>query len=239
MDKKVELIQSHARKLVCVDSSASLKEVYTFMLAEGVSYLPIIDNNLKKNVGVYKRKDFFKWFILNPHKNIDEVDKSEFKSDKLPEVSMESSLKETMKSLHDNSALLIKDEGRFTHLITPRVVANALEEYSERFYIYEKLEKSIRYLIVRQGIKLKELDDAKLNKPFPPEVEKLDFGQYRTIFSKKWDSLGLSYLDKDVIGEYLKNANNYRNALMHFRLTDESVGFEDAKKLLKILQSIL
>jgi hypothetical protein len=235
MNKKVESIQYYAKRLISVDSSASLKTVCSLMLSEEISYLPIVDNKGTRNVGVYKRKDLFKWFISNPHKSIDKVDKSEFKSAKFPEVSMETSLQKTMHLLHDNPALLIKDDGYYTHLITPRVVANVLEEYSERFLIYETLEKTIRDLIVSRGIRLEELDDTNLKKPFPNEVEKLEFGQYIAIFSMKWDSLGLSHLDQKLIIAYLNNAKLYRNALMHFRLKDELAGLEDAKKLLKLL----
>jgi len=82
---------------------------------------------------------------------------------------------------------------------------------------------------------LEELDDSNLNKPFPNEVEKLEFGQYITIFSVKWDSLGLSHLDKSLLVTYLSNAKLYRNAIMHFGLKDDLIGLEDAKKLLKLL----
>lgn len=235
MNKKIESIQYYAKRLVSVDSSASLKKVCSLMLSEEISYLPIIDNNGSRNVGVYKRKDLFKWLISNPNKSIHEVDKSEFKRDRLPEVSMEASLQKTMSLLHDNSALLILSDGRYTHFISPRVVANALNVYSSRFLIYEALEEKIRDLFIRRGIKLEELDGSNLNKPFPDDLKNLDFGQYKTMFSMKWDSLGLSHLDQKLVIDYLNNAQLFRNALMHFRLTDGIAGLEDAKKLLKLL----
>jgi len=235
MNKKIESIQYYAKKLVSVDSSASLKKVCSLMLSEEISYLPIVDNNGSRNVGVYKRKDLFKWLISNQNKSIDKVNKSEFKRDPFPEVSMEAPLQDTIRLLHDNSALLIKDDGRYTHLISPRVVANVLNEYSSRFLIYEALEKKLRDLFIRQGIKLEELDDSNLNKPFPNDLDKLEFGQYISIFSMKWDSLGLSHLDQKLIIGYLNNAQQYRNALMHFRLKDGLAGLEDAKKLLNLL----
>ena len=76
MNKEIESIQYYAKRLVSVDSSASLKKVCSLMLSEEISYLPIIDNNGRRNIGVYKRKDLFKWFISNPNKSIDEVDTS-------------------------------------------------------------------------------------------------------------------------------------------------------------------
>jgi len=117
MNKKVKLIQHYLKKLVSVDSSAPLKKVCSLMLSEGISYLPIIDNKGKKNVGVYKRKDLFKWLISNPNKSIKDTDKTEFKRKPFPEVSMVSSLQKTMRLLHDSSALLIRDDVYYTHLI--------------------------------------------------------------------------------------------------------------------------
>ena len=80
---KISSIINFSKNLVFVDSSASIEEVYTKMISEGVSYLPIIDRKVK-NIGVYKRKKIFKWLINNPKKNINEEPLEIFKYPALP-----------------------------------------------------------------------------------------------------------------------------------------------------------
>lgn len=239
MEKITKLIQQHAKKLVYVDSSASLKKICTLFLSEEISYLPIIDNGGTRTVGVYKRKDLFTRFIEDSNMSIDEVDKSEFKRSALVDFPEDKTLQEIMSLLVEHSALLLKSDGVYTHLVTPKVVASALEKYSDQFLIYETLEKTIRILFKKQGIQLAELHHSNLDKPFPDKLDELDFGQYRIIFSRKWDSLGLMHLDKKTVMKLLDSARDYRNALMHFRLKEDSSGLEDAKKLNKILSAVV
>lgn len=237
MNQNTGSIQTYAKKLISVDSSASIQKIYSIMLAEEISYLPIIDHDGKNNIGVYKRKDLFEWLVMNPEKDIQNQDKSLFKQDPLPEVEMRTPLQEIMSILHNNSAILIKNDGRYTYLISPKVAANALQEYSARFFVYETLEEAIRKRISHSNIDLNELNGSNLDKTFPEDPEQLDFGQYITVISKKWDEMGLNHLDKKTIIGYLNNAQQYRNALMHFRLNDKVQGLEDAKKILTLLQS--
>ena len=238
MTQNIEFILSFAsaKKLISTDSSASLKEVYTKMLYEEVSLVPIIDNNNKKHVGLYRRKKLFEWFIKNSNKEIESVPKSYFKENPLPAVDMQTSLKEAMLLLHNNSAILVKNnDGSYTHLITPRVIANALEVYAVRFMVYESLEKTIRKKITDNNILINLMSSSNPNLPFPKNPNELMFSQYITIFSKKWEELQMSHLDKKTILSLLTSANEYRNNLMHFRLDDKIQGLEDAKKLIHIL----
>jgi hypothetical protein len=237
MGNNTEYIQSFAKKLIKVDSSVSLKEVTTIMISEEISYLPIIDNKGKKNIGVYKRKELFEWLIKNPNKNIDDAPKEAFlnKKKKLPYVDRNTSLSETMIKLRDNSAILLLENNEYTHLITPRVVANALDVYSSRFMVFENLEKLIRKKIIENKIDLEKITPPKNQKPLSINPEQLEFGQYITVFGKRWVEMNLSHINKKTFDKLLRNANTYRNALMHFRLIDENKGLEDANKLIKIL----
>lgn len=234
MLQRVQFLKPFAVKLKYVESSAKLKDVYTLMKAEQISLVPIIDNGGKRNVGLYKRKKIFEWFIQNPGVSIDDVDKSSFITEKLSEVKLDTSLKDAMVKLKTSSAILIKEDGIYSALITPRVIANALEAYSSRYMVFESLENSIRQLLLDKNIDLTSIDSNGLNRPIPNDVSRLEFGQYVTIFSKKWDELALTYSKKYII-ELLNSAHAYRNALMHFRLDESSSGLEDAEKLINLI----
>ncbi|MBJ2173648.1 CBS domain-containing protein [Aureibaculum sp. A20] len=237
MNHSIESIQAFAKELIKVESSASIKEVYTKMLSENISHLPIIDQDGKRNVGLYKRKEIFRWLIENPNKQIQDVPINNFKHKKLPEVNMQNSLQDTMKLLHNDSAILVRnDHGQYSHLITPRVVANALEVYANRFMVYENLENEIRSRIIDRNINLEEIDAEGLDKPIPVNPENIEFGQYITIISKKYSEMGLDYLDKKTIIGLLDSARQYRNALMHFRLNFDEKGLKDAENLISIFR---
>jgi len=196
----------------------------------------VIDQNGKKNIGVFERKRIFEWMLKNDGKELDDSNKKELKDEALPEVNLQTPLSEAMKLLHNKSAIIVKnEEGIFSHLITPRVIANALEDYAGRFMVYEALENLIRQRIVDHKITFNDIDVSSLDKPFPSVPEKMDFGQYSILISKKWNELGLDHLDKKTILSLMGSAQDYRNSLMHFRLEKDDSGLNDAKKLLNLL----
>ncbi len=234
MIQKIESIRPFFRELITVDSSAGITEVYTRMLSDDISLLPIINGGTKNN-GLYRRKKIFEWLIKNPDKRLDTMDKEYFKENRLPEVDMQTSLQETMIKLHNHSAILLKEGKIYSYLITPRVVANALEEYSKRFMVFESLENALRKRIDDNGIVLKKIDSSNLNKELPSNSENLEFGQYITVYSKKWNEIGLERLDKKTFITLLNSALKYRNALMHFRLDIDKKGLDDAEKLIRLL----
>lgn len=236
MIQRVKFIKSHAVKLISLDSSASLKDIITTMISEQISLVPIINHGGKSNNGVYKRKQIFEWLVQNPGISLESIDKSEFINDKLSEVDMETPLDVAMELLKKNPAILVKEEGVYSALITPRVIANALDDYSKRFMVFESLEQSIRQLILKKNIDLSSISSDGLNKPIPNDVKKLEFSQYSIVLSKKWDDIGLVY-SKKMILNLLDSALKYRNALMHFRLDETTQGLVDAKKLIRLTEA--
>ena len=236
MNQNIKSIQSFAKKLIKVASSASIEEVYNIMISEEISYVPIIDNNGKRNRALYSRKKLFEWLIKNPEKDIKTIPKEEFQQEKLPEIEMQTPLQDTMRKLKGKSAILVKVNGEYTHLITPRIVANALEAYSKGFMVFESLEKLIRKKIYENNIDLKEIIDSESGEPLKSDPDRLGFGQYSQIFSKKQTEMGLGHVNKKIFNGLLETALDYRNGLMHFRLKDENNGLEDAKKLINLLR---
>ena len=59
MNYTIKSIESYAKNLIYLDSSCSIEKIINEMISNNISYIPIIDNNGKKNVSVYSRKDIF------------------------------------------------------------------------------------------------------------------------------------------------------------------------------------
>ena len=232
---KIQDILNFSKKLVHVNSSANINEVCTLFKSEDVSYLPIIDGP-GKNIGVYKRKNLFKWLISNPERRINNELIKQFKEPPLLEVNFNTNLNDAIRILKYNSALLVKHEGNYNFLISPRSVANFLYKYSSRFIIFEELEKIIRGRIIEKNIDLSTIRSDSINRPLPKDPNFLDFGQYRTVLSTKWVELEYNY-DLKTIMKLLNKSLEYRNALMHFRTDDKFLdeNMKSAQKLVKLL----
>ncbi|PCJ82013.1 MAG: hypothetical protein COA49_03360 [Bacteroidetes bacterium] len=238
MPQNIDFFLDYSKDLVSVESSASLKKVYTIMYTKQVSYVPIINHNRKVNVGVYRRKTLFKWFILNQGKSIDEIPKNRFQEPPLPEADICTTLEDTMVAVKTKKAMLVKIDNKYSKIITPRVIADALEVYSARFMIFENLELAIRNRILESNNILNEIDCTGLNKSIPVKPEDLEFGQYVTVLSQKWNELGLGSLDKQRGIKLLNSALQYRNRLMHFKKAKENDnGLEAAKELTEFFKS--
>lgn len=234
-----ELIRiiENARPLISINSQSSLKEVYTKMISEQISLIPIIDNNGKNYRGYIRQKDLFKSMIDNYELfKTKVIDDFLVKGKELRVVHVFMTLNDLMEKLNNRPSVLIRDEsGKYTGIITPRVLAEFLFEYSERFILIEKIEINIRERIQKNNIKLNKIINELYNKPLPENVNELDFGQYVVVLSKKWEELGLNSLSKKEFFSKLDSVRKYRNALMHFKSCNHKEGLENSKSLLNLL----
>ena len=234
-----ELIRifENARPLISSNSQDSLKDVYTKMISKQISLIPIIDNNGKNYRGYIRQKDLFKSMI---------DDYSSFHSKAIKDflvvgkelriVNELMTLNDLMEKLNHRPSVLIRDEcGKYTGIITPRVLAEFLFEFSERFILIEKIEKKIRERIKEKKIQLNQIIYELYNKPLPEDVNMLDFGQYAIVISTKWKELGMHSLSKKEFFSRLDSVRKYRNALMHFKSCDHLAGTESCKSLLNLL----
>jgi len=234
MESKRNDIRHYARKLVSVDSSAGLNTICTAMIQHDVSMLPIIDRGGCMNVGLYRRKTIFNWLTQNP-KEIDSIIASQLKEKELDTINWNTPVMDVARKLKGKSALLVKDENKvYTHLVTPRVLADMLFDYAERFHSFEALEGSIRDRIIKSGVNLQELNGDDPVKRFPEDAHMLEFGQYAAVLSKKWVQMGMGTMELRSITNLLESSRKYRNALMHFRPRDEEDGYQATRELLRI-----
>ena len=222
------LLVKYARKLVYASLSVDIKQINTLMISNNVSMIPIIPGG-KSNLALIRRKRIWKYMIENQQK-LPELD--EMKENPLPDVKVGDSLDETLDKIRSNSAVLLADEdGVFRKILTPKSVAESLYEFSTKYVKINNLENRLKDLITelsKASVKKcltteykKFSDGVGVEKPVP-DLDKLTMMDYQLIFNNLWDSFSsLKHLDKSMIIKLLVETRNYRNDVMHFRLTDQ------------------
>ena len=107
----------------------------------------------------------------------------------------------------------------------------SLHEFSTKYVKINNLENRLKDLITelsKASVKKcltteykKFSDGVGIEKPVP-DLDKLTMMDYQLIFNNLWDSFSsLKHLDKSMIIKLLVETRNYRNDVMHFRLTDQ------------------
>ncbi len=91
------------------------------------------------------------WDNIHAKKDDKKGDKKEEKltdkEKKLPELDINDNLFHAMDLLSKHSAVLINENNSFSKLITTRVVADALRDYSLKFLSIESLENKLRDIV--------------------------------------------------------------------------------------------
>ncbi len=226
---KAVYLERFAKPLICLDSSATIEAIQTKMFSTGVSTIPLISRGLKRNDHVVRRKTIWSWMYRNggATPRLEDV-----REPALPEVETGVSLATAMEKLDGSSAVLIRNGKVFTHFLSPRVVANALRDYSEKFLVIEDLEIKInkRLALVSREEIAESLDN------YDVDLSKLTFSHYHKIFSKLWEKLVIEPFDKKLTLQLIDRVREYRNAVMHFRLDDSGEGEASSIELLNLLK---
>ena len=225
MNQTVEFLLPFAKKLFYVDSSADISLLKTKFMEHEVSLLPIIDNKGSKNVGLYRRKEM--WFR---YANEAKIDKKSIKEKKLPEVDINDNLFHAMDLLSKHSAVLINENNSFSKLITTRVVADALRDYSLKFLSIESLENKLRD-IVRA---LKILHPDKLGDIVDSE---LTFEQYKEFIGRYFADTIFKKLKKKEILKLIDDSRLFRNDVCHFKLHDNK-GVGSLNKFIGLIDNL-
>jgi hypothetical protein len=225
MNQTVEFLLPFAKKLFYVDSSADISLLKTKFMEHEVSLLPIIDNKGSKNVGLYRRKEM--WFR---YANEAKIDKKSIKEKKLPEVDINDNLFHAMNLLSTHSAVLINENNSFSKLITTRVVADALRDYSLKFLSIESLENKLRD-IVRA---LKILHPDKLGDIVDSE---LTFEQYKEFIGRYFADTIFKKLKKKEILKLIDDSRLFRNDVCHFKLHDNK-GVGSLNKFIGLIDNL-
>lgn len=223
MNYTIKSIESYAKNLIYLDSSCSIEKIINEMISNNISYIPIIDNNGKKNVSVYSRKDIFDNLYF---KELDYL-KNNYKTlkrSKLPEVYSTTCINDAMLLLNNHSALLLKNEnGIFDRIITSKSISQYLQKVSSKYRIIEKYETTLRSFFKDSNISKLTLNELHVR----VNIEWSNFS-----FSKK--------IDKKSINKKFDEILKFRNDLFHHRLQNENhKGMEYAESLTRLFEKII
>ena len=224
-----------AKPLISLPPTASLEEIQTLMIAKEISMVPLVDglHGGFRNIGLVRRKSIWLWMLNDPTTKPMVKDVRE---NALPEVSPEEDLTSAMKKLNSASALLLRQtDNRLTHYISPKIIAIAFQDYAEKFQYLERLESRIRnqVAVLPNNIWAAAIPDQTC---VPENVNSLTFAQYHAIFSKCWDQLDFGYLERRTVLKLIDEAREYRNRVMHFRLTEDDKGLNAVRELTNLLK---
>jgi len=167
--------------------------------------------------------------MIENQQKLPELD--EMQEEPLPAVKVGDSLDDTLEKIRSNSAVLLEDEdGVFRKILTPKSVAESLYEFSTKYVKINNLENRLKDLINELSIETikqclttvyEKLSAGAGVEKRVPDLDKLTMMDYQLIFNNLWDSFSsLKHLDKSMIIKLLVETRNYRNDVMHFRLTD-------------------
>ena len=225
MNQTVEFLLPFAKKLIYVDSSADISLLKTKFIEHNVSLLPIIDNKGSKNVGLYRRK-----VMWSRYANEIKFDEKSIKEKKLPEVDVNDNLFHAMDLLSRHSAVLINENNSFSKLITTRVVADALRDYSHKFLSIESLENKLRDIVRALKIlypdKLVDVVDSELT-----------FEQYKEFIGRYFDDTIFKNLKKKEILKMIDDSRLFRNDVCHFKLHDNK-GMGSLNKFIGLIDNL-
>lgn len=210
-------IKGFFRPIVFVSSSASVADVKSKMLIEGVARIPVIDGGGRTVRGIVRLKKLYRLELLGrPAQTLDDVMAQDYAV-----VTDDTKVEDAIVTLESNDELLIKttDKGPVTHMLTPRGVGNWLYRYARPFRIVERLELAMRKALKPWEGQLAELvgDASPRVKPVA-EVKDLNPRDYATCLRAKRDMIsGLSVLSDSDLEKTLQQFAELRNDLMHFR----------------------
>lgn len=223
MNYTIKSIESYAKNLIYLNSSCSIETVITEMISKNISYIPIIDNNGKKNVSVYTRKDLFDVLYF---KELDYL-KNNYKTlkrSKLPEVNSATCINDALLLLNNHSALLLKDEnGIFDKIITSKSISQYLQKFSSKHRILEKYETTLRSFFK------------------DPNISKLTLSELHVRVNLEWYNFNFSEkIDKKSINKKFDEIIKFRNDVYHHRLQNENhKGMEYAESLTRLFEKTI
>lgn len=223
----VEKICNYLPKLIFVDSSTNVLAIQTMLVANQISVVPIIDNGQRKNVGIVRLRKLWEWTLT--HSESPSI--SDIKEKPLPVVGLKESLAKATKLFDDNPGVLVQGEnGLIDQFLSPRIIANAFQVFASQFEPLGVLENHLQQ-------RLKLVSTEAFQEAVGRNIQICDctLGDYITVVSKLWDSLGLVAFDKSSVLQMLNCARVFRNELMHFRLNkDPSLEIKNIEALNRI-----
>ena len=223
--------KQYARRISFIEpKNLNTNFVLSMFKTEKISLLPILDKNQKVFHGFISRKNLLLALLEQKDQSISSIDITQLVQKDLTILEDDDYISDIMIALNQHPAVLIKEKhsNKIKWIVSPRVAANALEEYSKAYRLIEKIEHLIREVITKFDLDYKSCFE---NSSFIPKSPKqLSFGNYIEIFKNEWSKLNLTE-DKSYVLDLMDQCRIYRNQLVHFKTTLD----KDRNKKLDIL----
>jgi len=206
------------RPVVCIKPQSSIREAMSRMLAERVSYLPIMANERRVN-GLVRWKDLGGYLLLQASANLD--DPIENAATKPIEVNFNEPFLSVIERIIHNGCVLVRGpENRVTGIITKKDLAKRMLELTRPFVTLGEIERGIRGLVERGEFSASELKELALDPAVPRDVKTvndLSLGEYQRLLENPegWARLKLG-IEKRPLVDALHEVRRVRNGVMHF-----------------------
>ena len=230
MALKFKDFKQYARKISFVEQkNLNTDYVLSIFNTEKISLLPILDRNQQKFYGYISRKNLLLALLEKKDKPISSIDVKQLVEKHLTILEETDYISNIMDELNQHPAVLIKDkENKIEWVVSPRVAANALEEYSKAFRLIERIEVLIRDVILERNLDfISVFKDTNFN---PESPDELSFANYIKIFKCEWNKLDIME-DQDYVVDLMHQCRMYRNDLVHFKTSLD----KDRNKKLEVL----
>ena len=211
-------IEAARRNPPSVRADASVSEVRTRMLLDGVGHLPVL-NGPRSAEGIISWESLARRLAGGEKPPV----AREYMDPNVRVVGLDTALFDAVRDIIRTGAVLVRGrDNSICGLVTARDVAEQFLLLSEPFLFLEQIENHLRNLLVRAKLsqqQLRELVDPADGRcgEKPISIDDLTFGEYvRAMESVDiWNRMSLG-IDRRLFTSHLQQVRRIRNAVMHF-----------------------
>ena len=214
------------QKSECVLAKDTLRKAMSTMTTHGYSQLIVVkklvnDSIMKSYVSGCVSWDSIGRTLLEKDVNLDALVENFIEpiddSSKFLLVKTDEKITDVAKKLMDREYVVAYDGNEIIQgFITAYDIAKLYLDMVMPYTDVQKIEVSLREILKR--LPIEEVREASKtdghNRPFN-KIEEMEFSEYETVFSNRWDALGLRDDKKEFLAT-LRTVREIRNKIMHF-----------------------
>jgi predicted transcriptional regulator len=216
------------REIHSVKPQTTVREAVTVMLANKVSYLPVMAT--KHSVkGIIRWKDVAKHFALGGGSASDPVERIARQAEV---VDATAPFLKVVPRIIEHGCILVRDEHREVNgIITKKDLGRLLQDLAHPFFILGEIERGLRLLIERGEFTSSELRERALDPSDPRDVESvsdLTLGECARLLQPEdnWARVKVA-LDRKIFIRRLHEVRQIRNSVMHFSPDDDPARYRE------------
>jgi len=209
---RVGRLESANTEPLSVSPNATLSEAVTTMRMHDFSQLPVVNGNALKGMVSWRS---IGWHLSQKR---DGTEVRHF-MDNAYEITPDESLFRAIELVKQHDAVLVKNNGKITGIITTYDLSAEFRQLAEPFLLLAEIENQIRIILGDKltGSELEGVKDPNDTERNISCIDDLTFGEYVRIFQNPelWGKLQLE-IDQKVFSKKLDDIRRIRNDVMHF-----------------------